>query len=118
MSCLEASTVARPQARATSQKLSWYVETFSDGEETDVPTDIGEGEITDDETDASQAISGQGHPAPHEHTRPGFVKVTREQRVHQIRRVVEEFRTLDFQAADALEKNSLVMRRLTLLKSF
>jgi len=126
-------------------KRSWYSQTFSDDEEesaqhannevapsdscnavtrlddvgSDVSTDVGEEEeyrrdLLDLETDVDSA------PARHvqlAHERPSFLKASRQQKIDQSRRVVDEFATLDFDSVDASSQEGLVMRKLVLLKS-
>lgn len=46
-----------------------------------------------------------------------FVKLSREQRVEQLKRVADEFNGLDFDAVDASSQGALVLRMLTILKS-
>lgn len=50
--------------------------------------------------------------------RPVFLKLSRQQRIDQLKRVVEEFCSLDFHAVDASSQGGLVLRMLTILKSF
>jgi len=50
-------------------------------------------------------------------SRPIFSKLSRQQRIEQLRRVVDEFCSLDFHAVDASSQGGLVLRMLTILKS-
>jgi hypothetical protein len=46
-----------------------------------------------------------------------FVRLSRKQRVEQLRRVIDEFSSLDFSSVDASSQGGLVLRMLTILKS-
>jgi len=126
-------------------KRSWYSQTFSDDEEenshhannevapsdscnsaarlddigSDVSTEVGEEEVyisdlLDFETDVDSALTRH---AQFIYERPSFLKASRQQRIDQSKRVVDECAMLDFDSADASSQESLVMRKLVLFKS-
>jgi hypothetical protein len=85
----------------------------------EVSTDFGEDEDdrddllgSDVEQDAANAQNIELAPR-----RQCFPKVTRLQRIEQLKRIVNEFASLEYDTVDALSQGSLVMRQLALLKS-
>jgi hypothetical protein len=135
--------MSSPQEHASVVKTSWYSLTFSDDEEdlpsthqgaafqpsspmcnhtseqdacSDASTDVGEDHCINDESD-DESPSAQHNTKAKGYARPTFVKVDIRQRTEQLRRVVNEFCVLDFDSVDATSQESLVMRRLALLKS-
>jgi hypothetical protein len=122
-------------------KRSWYSQTFDDDEEesiqntaaevepadsceaaarqydvgSDASTDVGEDE--EDRSDLLDLEADEPAPARHVHERPSFLKASRQQKIAQSKRVVDEFANLEFDSVDASSQQSLVMRKLVLLKS-
>lgn len=83
----------------------------------DASTDVG----ADDQDDRELAddLDGEGRDM-HVHiaqSRPLFPKLSRQQRIEQLRRVVDEFCSLDFHSVEASSQGGLVLRMLTILKS-
>jgi len=88
----------------------------------DASTDVGDDDdIVDDcEEDVGVAAVEGSHAAQSEGTssRPClFGKVSRQQRVEQVKRIVEEYCSLEFDVVDASCQEALVLRMLTILKS-
>lgn len=130
-----------PKAHDASQprmlRRSWYSQTFSDSdEESDMPlascdgplrdedagseasTDVGIDDVDEADSEAEVDLHSKrvrSAPAPE---RPSFLKLNRQQRVEQLRRLVNEFCSLDFNLVDASSQMGLVFRMLTMLKSF
>lgn len=89
---------------------------------TDVGTD-DEGEhgnrMIDSDAEDGEIMSGcrRRTSVPEMPARPSFPKVTRDQRVDQLKRIVDEFCALDFDAVDASSQEGVARRMLTVLKS-
>jgi len=135
-------TINAPKAGSTAARPSWYSLTFSDDEESEsdlspatcsaalrtedtwseASTDVGLDDVDDvDEAGDFEAEAEVEYVREHEVTapvtRPSFPKVSRQQRVDQLRRLVDEFLTLDFNSVDASSQHGLVCRMLAILKS-
>jgi len=83
----------------------------------DASTDVGADDLEDREL--ADDLDGEGRDV-YVHivqSRPIFSKLSRQQRIEQLRRVVDEFCSLDFHAVDASSQGGLVLRMLTILKS-
>lgn len=118
-------------------RRSWYSQTFRDSdEEGDMPlascdaplrdedagseasTDVGIDDVDEADSEADvDLVSKEVRSAPAS-GRPSFPKLDRQQRVEQLRRLVNEFCSLDFNLVDASSQMGLVFRMLTMLKSF
>lgn len=91
----------------------------------DASTDVGADELEDREI--VDECDGDVEPSPSKElhsvqwqrmpARPTFPKMTRQQRVDQMKRVVDEFCSLDFHVVDPSSQGGLVLRMLTILKS-
>lgn len=87
----------------------------------DASTDVGDGDdIAEDFEEEAK------HPPVNDSTevdaaaakRPSlFVKLSRQQRVDQLRRLIDEYCTLDFDSVDVTSQEGLAFRMLTMLKS-
>jgi|EP00427_Karlodinium_veneficum_P014044 hypothetical protein len=121
-------------------KRSWYSQTFHNSEEhdgdavnaflrqsffeeapddagSDVSTDVGEEEEFRKDSMGFEIDCARSPHARLLHERPSFLKISRKQRIDQLARVVDEFKALDFDSVDVSSQESLVMRKLILLKS-
>lgn len=84
----------------------------------DASTDVGdEAQLCLDDDSEDEAALAPHCQASQVLARPSFLKVDQAQRIEQLKRVVDEFCTLDFDAVDASSQEGVAMRRLTLLKS-
>lgn len=85
----------------------------------DASTDVGADDLEDREL--VDDLDGEGRNVyvhiVQSRPRPIFPNLSRQQRIEQLRRVVDEFCSLDFHSVDASSQGGLVLRMLTILKS-
>jgi hypothetical protein len=112
------TTNSEPRIDASCDASAENSDSYSDAS-TDVGDDDDIEDLCEEEVGVACVIES-ARVAQNEETAsrpPLFGKVSRQQRVEQVRRIVEEFCTLDFDLVDASCQEALVLRMLTILKA-
>jgi hypothetical protein len=120
----DASIASNPESRADA---SCDTSANNSDSYSDASTDVGD-DLGDDDDVVDDLFEATVGPAPAEcaqavqsvaaSSRPClFAKVNRQQRAEQVRRVVEEFCSLEFDLVDVSCQEALVLRMMTILKS-
>jgi hypothetical protein len=84
---------------------------------TDVGNDEDLAELSDVEVEVDSIEEGLPAASAQTQARRSLPKVSKQQRVAQLQKVVDEFCALDFDATDASSQHGLVLRMLVILKS-
>jgi len=104
---------------STKCETSWQAFDACSEASTDVGVDVVDDAEPDDEAKVEPSLGIEHHQVRSRSApcRPYFPKLGRQQRVDQLRRVVDEFCAMDFDSVDASCQGGLVLRMLTTLKS-